>query len=77
LLRVWGIGHGLPFSLGIDEPEIMERAVRMMKTGDFNLHFFECPLLRLQPADDRHSGSHQPVGGPPLERHAAVGCGRE
>src|SRR3954454_8679058 len=77
LLRVWGIDHGIPFSLGIDEPEIMERAVRMMKTSDFNPHFFECPLLRLQPADDRQSGSLQSVGGRPLERHAAVGCGRE
>lgn len=35
-LRVWHLGAGIPYALGIDEPQIMERAVRMMKTGDFN-----------------------------------------
>ena len=30
---------------GVDEPEVMERAVRMMKTGDFNPHFFDYPTL--------------------------------
>ena len=32
-------------ALGVDEPEVMERAVRMMKTGDFNPHFFDYPSL--------------------------------
>lgn len=45
LLRVWGLAHGIPFSVGVDEPEIMDRAVRMMKTGDFNPHFFDYPSL--------------------------------
>jgi 4-amino-4-deoxy-L-arabinose transferase-like glycosyltransferase len=44
-LRLWGIGQGIPYALGVDEPEIIERAVRMMKTGDFHPHFFDYPSL--------------------------------
>lgn len=40
-LRFWALGHGIPFAVGIDEPEIATRVVRMMKTGDFNPHFFD------------------------------------
>ena len=45
LLRFWALGQGLPFNPGVDEPEIMERAVRMLKTGDFSPHFFDYPSL--------------------------------
>jgi len=45
MLRFWALPHGVPFSPGVDEPEVMERAVRMMKTGDFNPHFFDYPTL--------------------------------
>ena len=45
LLRFWALGQGIPFSVGPDEPEVMERAVRMMKTGDLNPHFFDYPAL--------------------------------
>ena len=45
LLRFSAIGAHLPFSPGVDEPEVMERAVRMMKTGDLNPHFFDYPSL--------------------------------
>jgi 4-amino-4-deoxy-L-arabinose transferase-like glycosyltransferase len=45
VLRLWGIGQGIPYAVGVDEPEIIERAVRMMKTGDFNPHFFDYPGL--------------------------------
>ena len=45
LLRFWALSQGIRFNLGVDEPEIMERAVRMMKTGDFNPHFFDYPTL--------------------------------
>lgn len=45
ILRLWGLGSGIPYALGVDEPEIMERVVRMMKTGDFNPHFFDYPSL--------------------------------
>lgn len=44
-LRFTGLESGVPFNLGVDEPEIMERAVRIMKTGDFNPHFFDYPGL--------------------------------
>ena len=45
LLRFTGLGHGIPFAIGVDEPEILVRAVRMMKTGDFHPHFFDYPGL--------------------------------
>ena len=43
LLRFWSLGHGIPFSIGVDEPEIVARVVAMMKTGDFNPRFFDYP----------------------------------
>ena len=42
-LRFWALGTGIPHSPGVDEPELMERAVQMMRTGDFNPHFFDYP----------------------------------
>jgi 4-amino-4-deoxy-L-arabinose transferase-like glycosyltransferase len=45
VLRFWGLGAGLPHAPGVDEPEIMNRAVGMMKSGDFNPHFFDYPTL--------------------------------
>ncbi|HEY7056281.1 MAG TPA: phospholipid carrier-dependent glycosyltransferase [Vicinamibacterales bacterium] len=45
LLRFWALGYGLPYSPGVDEPEIVVRAVRMIQTGDFNPHFFFYPSL--------------------------------
>ena len=47
VLRFWGIGGGLPSSLGVDEPQIMIRSLTMVKTGDFNPHFFDYPGLYL------------------------------
>jgi 4-amino-4-deoxy-L-arabinose transferase-like glycosyltransferase len=44
-LRFWALGHGIPFAVGADEPEIVGRVVTMMKTGDFNPHFFDYPSL--------------------------------
>jgi 4-amino-4-deoxy-L-arabinose transferase-like glycosyltransferase len=44
-LRFWTLGAGIPYSPGVDEPELMDRAVRMMRTGDFNPHFFDYPGL--------------------------------
>lgn len=44
-LRFWRLGAGVPFGVGVDEPEIMLRVVLMMKTGDFNPHFFDYPTL--------------------------------
>jgi 4-amino-4-deoxy-L-arabinose transferase-like glycosyltransferase len=45
LLRFWALSQGIGFNPGPDEPEVMERAVRMIKTGDFNPHFFDYPGL--------------------------------
>ena len=45
VLRFWGLGSGIPYSIGADEPAIMDRAVHMMKTGDFNPRFFDYPGL--------------------------------
>jgi 4-amino-4-deoxy-L-arabinose transferase-like glycosyltransferase len=41
VLRVWTIENGIPHTVGVDEPEILKRAVGMMKSGDFNPHFFD------------------------------------
>jgi len=43
VLRFAALGHGIPPAPGGDEPEIMDRVIRMMKTGDFNPHFFSYP----------------------------------
>jgi 4-amino-4-deoxy-L-arabinose transferase-like glycosyltransferase len=40
-LRLWTIGSGVPYVVGVDEPEIVRRALAMMKSGDFNPHFFD------------------------------------
>ena len=41
VLRCWSIGQGLPYTVGVDEPEIVRRVVAMMKSGDLNPHFFD------------------------------------
>ena len=45
LLRFWALGQGVPFSVQVDEPEVMLRAVQMMRTGDLNPHFFDYPAF--------------------------------
>jgi 4-amino-4-deoxy-L-arabinose transferase-like glycosyltransferase len=45
LLRFWALSQGIGFNPGVDEPEVMVRAVRMIKTGDLNPHFFDYPGL--------------------------------
>jgi 4-amino-4-deoxy-L-arabinose transferase-like glycosyltransferase len=44
-LRLWNIGAGIPYNVGADEPQVMLRVAHMMKTGDFNPHFFDWPTL--------------------------------
>lgn len=46
-LRFWALGHGIPHALSVDEPEIVERALRMMKTGSLNPHFFDYGSLHI------------------------------
>jgi 4-amino-4-deoxy-L-arabinose transferase-like glycosyltransferase len=43
LLRFVALGAGIPFNIGVDEPEVMNRVVQMMRTGDLNPHFFDYP----------------------------------
>jgi 4-amino-4-deoxy-L-arabinose transferase-like glycosyltransferase len=44
-LRCWGNSAGLPFAVGIDEPAILDRVVRMLETNDWHPHFFFYPSL--------------------------------
>lgn len=44
-LRFWNLDIGIPHRVGVDEPVIAERAIGMMRTGDFNPHFFDYPGL--------------------------------
>ncbi len=46
-LRLWGAGAGAPFRMGVDEPFIITNALRMIRTGDFNPHFFDYGGLTL------------------------------
>jgi len=44
LLRIWGIGFGLPGLYHADEPNVVNRALAYA-TGDFNPHYFKIPPL--------------------------------
>ena len=44
-LRAWHLNHGIPYGVGVDEPAIIERVLRMMRSGDYNPHFFDYPTL--------------------------------
>jgi 4-amino-4-deoxy-L-arabinose transferase-like glycosyltransferase len=45
VLRFSALGSGIPYSVGVDEPEIVVRAVSLLRSGDFNPHFFDYPGL--------------------------------
>src|SRR6478735_2225959 len=45
VLRFWALGAGIPYALQVDEPEIVERAVNMMRSGSLHPHFFDYPGL--------------------------------
>ncbi len=47
VLRFWSLGAGIPYAIGDDEPQVMNRAVGMVKTGDFNPRFYDYPGLYL------------------------------
>ena len=44
-LRFWNLTTGLPARVGVDEPVIAERAIQIMRSGNFNPHFFDYPGL--------------------------------
>jgi len=41
LLSYWSIGTGVPHTASTDEPDIVGRSLKMMRTGDLNPHFFD------------------------------------
>lgn len=43
--RLWGLGTGVPFAVGIDEPQVVNRALAILHTGDWNTHLFDYPTL--------------------------------
>ena len=44
-LRTWHLSHGIPYGVGDDESFIMGRILHMMRSGDYNPHFFDYPTL--------------------------------
>jgi 4-amino-4-deoxy-L-arabinose transferase-like glycosyltransferase len=44
-VRIWSLGSGVPHAVGIDEPAIVDRALRILNTGDWNPHVFDYPTL--------------------------------
>ena len=43
--RLWFLPAGVPHAVGIDEPQIVDRALRILRTGDWNPHVFDYPTL--------------------------------
>ena len=43
--RLWFLNAGVPHAVGIDEPQIVDRALRILHTGDWNPHIFDYPTL--------------------------------
>jgi 4-amino-4-deoxy-L-arabinose transferase-like glycosyltransferase len=44
-VRCWSLLAGVPHAVGIDEPAVIDRALRIMRTGDWNTHAFDYPTL--------------------------------
>ncbi len=43
--RLWFLDAGIPHAVGIDEPQVVDRALRILRTGDWNPHVFDYPTL--------------------------------
>jgi hypothetical protein len=43
--RLWFLDAGIPHAVGIDEPQVMGRALAIIRTGDWNPHVFDYPTL--------------------------------
>jgi 4-amino-4-deoxy-L-arabinose transferase-like glycosyltransferase len=43
--RLWFLTAGVPHAVGIDEPQVVDRAIRILRTGDWNPHVFDYPTL--------------------------------
>lgn len=46
-IRLLGIRYGLPYTFHTDEPTIVDRALRILRTGDYNPHFFNYSSLMI------------------------------
>jgi 4-amino-4-deoxy-L-arabinose transferase-like glycosyltransferase len=44
-VRLWYLKAGIPHAVGIDEPQVVDRAIRILRTGDWNPHIFDYPTL--------------------------------
>jgi 4-amino-4-deoxy-L-arabinose transferase-like glycosyltransferase len=45
IVRAWGIGYGLPFAFIADEPNYLTITLKMLKSGDWNPHWWLYPSL--------------------------------
>ena len=43
--RLWFLTAGVPHAVGIDEPQVVDRALRILRTGEWNPHVFDYPTL--------------------------------
>jgi 4-amino-4-deoxy-L-arabinose transferase-like glycosyltransferase len=43
--RLWFLTAGVPHAVGIDEPIVVDHALRILQTGDWNPHIFNYPSL--------------------------------
>ena len=43
--RLWFLTAGVPHAVGIDEPQVVDRALRILHTGEWNPHVFDYPTL--------------------------------
>jgi 4-amino-4-deoxy-L-arabinose transferase-like glycosyltransferase len=43
--RLWYLTAGVPHAVGIDEPIVVDHALRILQTGDWNPHVFNYPSL--------------------------------
>ena len=43
--RCWYLTAGVPYAVGIDEPQVVNRSLRILQTGDWNPHVFDYPTL--------------------------------
>jgi 4-amino-4-deoxy-L-arabinose transferase-like glycosyltransferase len=44
-VRIWSLDAGVPHAVGIDEPAVVGRVMRILNTGDWNPHIFDYPTL--------------------------------
>ncbi|HEX6464288.1 MAG TPA: hypothetical protein VFZ98_07545, partial [Vicinamibacterales bacterium] len=43
--RLWHLRAGVPYGVEVDEPFVVDHALRILRTGDWNPHVFNYPSL--------------------------------